>query len=188
MMKNSRLLLKMVIATVLSYFCQGLAHAQSDTSFRHLPDAKQRMPLYVVNDTIISSSLDFVNPANIQSIEVLKDGSKLAPRLKNLTSDGIIYIHFKKQIVIKTKSFTGIKDWLGITADVKFALDGYYVDDTSLVIATEAIYQVDVIKILKQNVQVPDVINVWTLPPAARKGFAPGTPHPTDKPGEIYIR
>ncbi len=187
-MKVSRPLLKTAIAVIFWCFNSAFAIAQTDTAYRYLPDAKQHTPFYVVNDNIITSGLNFVNPIDIDNIYVWKDKAQIPPRLSNLVKDGIIMIKLKKDIKVKTRSFKEIKEWLDIKEDVKFAVDGFYVSDTSFVVATASICQVDVIKKQLQTTWVPEAINIWTLVPAARKGSPHGAPHSTDKPGEIYIR
>jgi hypothetical protein len=177
---------KLLFISLLS-FSSACAMAQTDTIYRHLPDTRQRVPLYVINNHIIGSGLN-INPNDIESINVFKGTENIPPQFRNLSKDGILFINLKKGIEIKTRSFKEIKDWLDIKEGVKFAVDGYFVYDMNLVIATASICQVDVIKKQQQNKSVPDVINIWTLEPGARKGNAPGAPHPMDKPGEIYIR
>ncbi|SEO97509.1 hypothetical protein [Mucilaginibacter sp. OK283] len=186
MMKLDHLTFKKGLGFILLCFSTVLVKAQADTVYRHLPDARQRIPLYVINNQIIGSGLN-INPNDIEAINVFKGTENIPPQFRNLSKDGILFINLKKGIEIKTRSFKEIKDWLDIKEDVRFAVDGFYVDDMNLAVAVSSICQLDVIKKQQQNKSVPDVINIWTLEPGSRKGFVPPPPV-AGKPGVIYIR
>jgi hypothetical protein len=186
MMKLSYLVFKKGLASILLCLSTVLAMAQTDTVYRHLPEAKQRTPMYVINNHIIGSGLN-INPNDIEAINVFKGAENIPPQFRNLSKDGILFINLKKGIEIKTRSFKEIKDWLDIKEDLRFAVDGFYVDDMNLAVAVSSICQLEVIKKQQQNKSVPDVINIWTLEPGSRKGFMPPPPI-AGKPGEIYIR
>jgi len=186
MMKLSYPTFKKGLALMLLCLSTVLVKAQTDTVYRHLPDARQRIPAYVINNHIIGSGLN-INPNDIEAINVFKGAENIPPQFRNLSKDGILFITLKKGIEIKTRSFKEIKDWLDIKEDVRFAVDGFYVDDMNLVVATSSICQLEVIKKQVQNKLVPDVISIWTLEPGSRKGFVPPPPI-VGNPGEIYIR
>lgn len=186
MMKLSYPTFKKGLAFMLLCLSTMLVKAQTDTVYRHIPDAKQRIPTYVINNHIIGSGLN-INPNDIESINVFKGAENIPSQFRNLSKDGILFITLKKGIEIKTRSFKEIKDWLDIKEDVRFAVDGFYVDDMNLAVATSSICQLEVIKKRVQGKSVPDVINIWTLEPGSRKGFVPPPPI-VGKPGEIYIR
>lgn len=160
--------------------------AQSDTIYRHLPVTREKQPLFIINHHIIG--FGNISPNDIDSIQVFKN-SNIPANLKNLDKYGVILVVLKKNIVVKTKSFHEIKEWLGITGNVKFAVDGFFIDDESLLVSTQSITEINVIKNNSTPGKIEDtVINIWTLEPNVRKGSLNLPVKSTDKPGTIYIR
>jgi hypothetical protein len=175
---------KAILLLVLCSFTT-IAFAQLDTltnsTYRHLPDAREKVPLFIINNNIIGALN--VNPNDIKAISVFKGADNIPPMLKNLDKYGIIMITLKKGINVPAKSFNDIKQWLGIKTNVKFAVDGFYVDDTRLMVGTQSIYDINIIR---DDKGAASTINIWTMAPSSRKGNPP--PPPNGKPGEIYIR
>ncbi len=179
--------LRKAILLIMLCSCATVAMAQrdtlKDTVYKHLPDARVDNPLIVINDHIIGALN--VNPNDIKSINVFKDKDNIPPGLKNLGKYGIIMVTLKDGIKVPAKSFDDIKQWLDIKGDVKFAVDGFYVNDQSLLVSTQSVFEINVLRDTKGEVTA---INVWTLAPGARKGGIQ-SPRPANaKPGEIYIR
>lgn len=157
----------------------------ADSLYRHLPDAKKDQPLYIVNSNIITG-VSHINPNDITSINILT-GAEIPANLVNLSRFGIVFITLRKDAKIKTSTFSEIKKEFNIGGKAKFAVDGYFVDDESLLIATHDINEIN-LTWKKLSEGPPDVIiNIWTLAPDARKGFI-YKPNPNDKPGTIRIR
>lgn len=162
------------------------SNSPADSLYRHLPDAKERQPLIIVNSKIITG-LGHINPNDITSLSVLKEREAVPPNLVNLSRFGIITITLKKGVKIETNTFDDIKRRFGVSGNVRFAVDGYFVDDESMLISAQDINEIN-LTWKKNKDGAPDVtINIWMLAPEARKGPVAGR-HPTDKPGEIYIR
>ncbi|WP_428328918.1 hypothetical protein [Mucilaginibacter sp.] len=178
---------KAIIFIVLWIAC--LTVFAQDTTYRKLPDARVDYPLWIINNAIITSSTSNSNSKwldvnKIQNLMVYKDKDTPA-RIKNLGINGVISITTKQVIV--TKTFAEIKDWLNIKGKVQYAVDGFFVDDTSLLIATCAIKEINVIPVTDK----PDetIINIWTLLPKERKGFpAYFKSEHLILPGTVYIR
>jgi hypothetical protein len=156
-----------------------------DTTYRKLPDTRVNMPLCIINSRIIGW-VDILNPDSIKNVNVYKD-NQTPKNLKNLGQYGIVIISTSQYI--KTKTFSEIKNWLDLEGNIKFAIDGFFVDDESLLIATNSINEINVIK---NPTEI--VVNIWTLPTGRRKGEI--VPHPQTSldiipqfpPGTIYIR
>ncbi|HMG10554.1 MAG TPA: hypothetical protein VK609_18710, partial [Mucilaginibacter sp.] len=107
---------------------------------------------------------------------------------KNLSQYGVVTVTLKKTIKTQTKSLREIKEWLDIKADTKFAVDGFFIDDKNLLVATPSITEINILKNNDLSGHLKDVvINIWTLNPANRR-YVPGKRLSTDKPGVIYIR
>ncbi len=158
----------------------------ADSLYRHLPDAKERQPLIIVNSNIIAG-LGHLNPNDITSLSVLKDREAVPPNLANISRFGVLLITLKKDVKIETKTFDDIKKRFGIDGKVRFAVDGYFVDDENMLISAQDINEIN-LTWKKNKDGSPDVtINIWMLTPETRKGPVAGR-RPTDKPGEIYIR
>ncbi|MES2277990.1 MAG: hypothetical protein V4592_18320 [Bacteroidota bacterium] len=174
------------ILIALVFLCHT-AIAQTDTTYRYLSNAKQSAPLVVINSHIIGG-LNSVLPGNIDSIHILKSRADMPANLKNLGKYGVILVKLKKKAKIETKSFREIKKWMNINGGAKFAVDGFFVDDENIVVATRAITQIDVIRDKPEDDLADVVINVWTLAPQGRGPLKHGERLPTDKPGVIYIR
>ena len=185
MMKLSYLAFKKGLAFMLLCLSTVLVKAQTDTTYRHLPATREKIPLYIISPNIIGGG-DAVNVNDVKSLNVLKDHA-VTPPFKNLDKYGVIIITLKETIKVDTKSFNDIKLWLNIKGEVDFAVDGFFIDDKSLLIATASINEINVIKKNPQNKLANTVINIWTLEPGTRKGFVPPPPG-AGKPGEIYIR
>jgi hypothetical protein len=157
--------------------CISIHSLAQDTTYRKLPVAKLNVPTYMINSRIIGG-VDGLNPDSIKTINVYKD--KTVPEnLKNLGQFGIVLISTNQYI--KTKTFAEIKNWLDLEGNIKFAVDGFYVDDETLLIATNSIKEINVI-----NNATEVVVNIWTLPIGRRKGEF--VPPPQTPPGTIYIR
>lgn len=178
--------MKKLIIILLVCFKSLLVIAQSDTVYRHLPVTREKQPLFIINSNIIG--FGNINPKDVDSVKVFKN-STIPANLKNLDKYGVILVILKKNIVVEAKSFGEIKEWLGITGNVKFAVDGFFIDDESLLVSTQSISEINVIKNNNAAGQQKDtVINIWTLEPNARNGNAHFPAKGTDKPGTIYIR
>ncbi|SDH26432.1 hypothetical protein ACRQ5D_07845 [Mucilaginibacter sp. P25] len=156
-----------------------------DSLYRHLPDAKEWQPSIIVNFKIIAG-LGHINPNDVAWLTIFKE--KDAPaNLANLSRFGIITITLKKGVKIETNTCDDIKRRFGVSGKVRFAVDGYFVDDESMLISAQDINEIN-LTWKKNKDGSPDVtINIWMLVPEARKGPIAGR-HSTDKPGEIYIR
>ncbi|XHR94179.1 hypothetical protein ACFJIV_28430 [Mucilaginibacter sp. UC70_90] len=158
----------------------------ADSLYRYLPGAKERQPLIIVNSKIIAG-LGYINPNDITSLSVLKDREAVPPNLANLSRFGVLLITLKKGVKIETNTFDDIKRRFGVSGKVRFAVDGYFVDDESMLISAQDINEIN-LTWKKNKDGSPDVtINIWMLTSETRKGPVAGR-RPTDKPGEIYIR
>ncbi|MFS2187656.1 hypothetical protein ACCC92_13345 [Mucilaginibacter sp. Mucisp84] len=162
------------------------SNSPADSLYRHLPDAKERQPLIIVNSKIITG-LGHINPNDITSLSVLKDREAVLPNLANLSRFGIIMITLKKGVKIETNTFDDIKRRFGVSGNVRFAVDGYFVDDESMLISAQDINEINLTWKKNKDGSPGVTINIWILAPEARKGPVAGR-RPTDKPGEIYIR
>ncbi|MGF7074380.1 hypothetical protein ABIC84_002319 [Mucilaginibacter sp. 3215] len=161
------------------------SNSPADSLYRHLPDAKERQPLIIVNSKIITG-LGHINPNDVTWLTIFKD-KDVPANVANLSRFGIIMITLKKGVKIETNTFDDIKRRFGVSGNVRFAVDGYFVDDESMLISAQDINEIN-LTWKKNKDGSPDVtINIWMLAPEARKGPVAGR-HPTDKPGEIYIR
>jgi len=157
----------------------------SDSLYRHLPDAKEKQPLIIVNSNIITG-LGHINPNDIASLTVLKDRDSPA-NLANLSRFGVISITLKKDVKIETNTFNDIKKRFNIDGKARFAIDGYFVDDESMLISAQDINEINLTWKKNKDATTDVTINIWMLAPEARKGFV-YKPNPNDKPGTIYIR
>lgn len=88
---------------------------------------------------------------------------------------------------IETNTFDDIKRRFGVSGKVRFAVDGYFVDDESMLISAQDINEINLTWKKNKDGSLDVTINIWMLAPEARKGPVAGR-RPTDKPGEIYIR
>ncbi|WP_413669903.1 hypothetical protein ACEN9X_08175 [Mucilaginibacter sp. Mucisp86] len=157
----------------------------SDSLYRHLPDAKEKQPLIIVNSNIITG-LGHINPNDIASLTVLKDRDSPA-NLANLSRFGVISITLKKDVKIETNTFNDIKKRFNIDGKARFAIDGYFVDDESMLISAQDINEINLTWKKNKGATTDVTINIWMLAPEARKGFV-YKPNPNDKPGTVYIR
>ncbi|UOE50120.1 hypothetical protein MTO98_03420 [Mucilaginibacter sp. SMC90] len=157
----------------------------SDSLYRHLPDAKEKQPLIIVNSNIISG-LGQINPNDISLFTVLKDGNVPAS-LANLSKFGVIMITLKKGAKIETSTFNDIKKKFNIKGKARFAIDGYFVDDESMLISAQDINEINLTWKKNKDASSDVTINIWMLVPEARKGGVYRS-NPNAKPGEIYIR
>ena len=157
-----------------------------DALYRHLPDVKENTPLYILNSAIISN-LNLINPKDITGLNILKDDAELPANFKNLKRYGVVSVTLKAGVKIKTKSFKEIGRWLDVKGPVKYAVDGFFIDDETMLIATNSILGLDVVLNKFNDAEAGATINVWTLTPPNRKGLLQ-MKRPADKPGVIYIR
>ena len=157
--------------------CISICSLAQDTTYHKLPNAKENVPTFIINSRIIGW-LDSLNPDYIKTVNVYKD-NQTPKNLKNLGQYGMVLISTSQDI--KTKTFAEIKNWLDLEGNIKLAVDGFFVDDETLLIATNSINEIDVIK---NPTEI--VINIWTLPIGRRKGEF--VPNPKAPPGTIYIR
>ena len=157
----------------------------SDSLYQHLPDAKEKQPLIIINSDIISG-LGHINPNDISSFTVLKD-KNVPANLVNLSRFGVIMITLKKEVKIETNTFNEIKKRFNIEGKARFAVDGYFVDDESMLIAAQDINEINLTWKKNKDASSDVTINIWMLEPEARKGGV-YKPNPNAKPGEIYIR
>jgi hypothetical protein len=169
---------KIILVFFLCFGCCLVSFGQ-DTAYRHLPQTKEFWPTFIINSTIIAGNLDSIPPNQISKIDVLKKPIPIPANLKNISKYGVIMIYTSQDV--KTKTFAEIKNWLNINGNVKYAIDGFFTDDETLLVATNSIKEIDVIKESTEN-----VINIWTLPAGRRKGEF--VPNPKDPPGTVYIR
>jgi hypothetical protein len=177
LLRKAVLLLALCSFTTITFAQQD---PLKDTVYRHLPDAREKVPLFVINDNIIGALN--ISPNDIKAISILKEPN-IPGRLKNLGKYGVVLVTLKDGIKVPTKSLEEVKQWLGINNKVKFAVDGFYVDDATLMIGIQSIFEMNVIRDDKGSAST---INIWTMAPSSRKGNPP--PPPNGKPGEIYIR
>ncbi len=192
--------MKKLIAVLLSVFSAFSAIAQSDSTgtvknhlaanasdslYRHLPDAKEKQPLIIINSNIITG-LEHINPNDIASLTVLKDRDAPA-NLANLSKFGIIFITLKKDVKFETNTFDDIKKRFNINGKARFAVDGYFIDDESMLISAQDINEINLTWKKNKDASSDVTINIRMLAPEARKGFV-YKPNPNDKPGTIYIR
>lgn len=189
-------IMKKIITVLLSVFSTFIAMAQSDSTkavksnasdslYSHLPDAKEKQPLIIVTPNIIMG-LGHINPNDISSLTVLKDGNVPA-NLANLSKFGVIMITLKKEVKMETTTFNDIKKKFNIDGKARFAIDGYFVADESMLISAQDINEINLTWKKNKDASSDVTINIWTLAPEARKGgvYKPNT---NDKPGTIYIR
>jgi hypothetical protein len=186
-MVNNHYIMKKTGLIILLSFTSLFAMAQADTTYRQLPVAKEGAVLFLVNGIIVSDMWS-ISPSGIKTITVLKVGSGMPANIKNLSKYGVILITTKKKIKLDTKKISDFKKWLHINEDVQYALDGFYVDDENLKIATTSINEIDILKKNDEDKLPVTVINIWTLAPRQRGKVVYGGHKPTDKPGVIYIR
>lgn len=193
-------IMKKLIAVLLSVFSTFGAIAQSDSTsavkshvtanasdslYRHLPDAKEKQPLIIVNSNIITG-LGHINPNDIASLTVLKDRDAPA-NLANLSRFGIIFITLKKDVKVETNTFNDFKKRFNIDGKARFAVDGYFIDDESMLISAQDINEINLTWKKNKDASSDVTINIWMLAPEVRKG-AVYKPDPNAKPGTIYIR
>ncbi|MFC0518823.1 hypothetical protein ACFFGT_31710 [Mucilaginibacter angelicae] len=170
------------VYTVKSFFASN----SPDSVYHHLPDAKENVPTHIINANIITN-LNFIDPKTITGINVLKDDAKLPAKFRNLNKYGLITIDVKAGTKINTKSFKEIGKWLNMKGPVKYAVDGFFIDDENMLIATDSILGMEVTLNKYNQTETGATINVWTLAPSNRKGLLQ-VKRATDKPGVIYIR
>jgi len=192
--------MKKLITVLLSVFSAFSAMAQSDSTnavkshltanasdslYHHLPNAKEKQPLIIINSNIISG-LGHINPNNIASLKVVKDNNAPA-NLANLSRFGILFLTLKKDVKFETSTFGDIKKKFNIDGKARFAIDGYFIDDENMLISAQDINEINVTWKKNKDASSDVIINIWMLEPEARKGFV-YKPNPNDKPGTIYIR
>ena len=170
--------MKKLLVFVLLCLKISFATAQADSSTYHLPEARNGMPLVVFNQHIIGSLN--INPNDIETVTVTKDSAVIVPGFKNPGRFGIVWITLKKQVKVDVHTFKEIKNWFNITDSVRFAVDGYFIDDENLQVVTQSIAGIDILKNNQQNYKGPNTINVRTVGPSISKSKA--------KPGEIILR
>lgn len=99
----------------LSVIGNGQLGEEPDVRIRGTISRYKTKPLYVV-DGVFLDNMSFVNPSDIQSIEVLKDASSLAV-FGNLGANGVIIVTTKRAATGKTtinlSTYTGIKSVTG---------------------------------------------------------------------------
>jgi 4-amino-4-deoxy-L-arabinose transferase-like glycosyltransferase len=179
--------MKKAVFVALLSFTTLFAIAQTDTTYRQLPVvAIDNVVVFLTNEQVLIQDLAVINPQNIKHISVLKDKASIPESFKNLGKYGVILVTTKKKVSIATRRFAEVKEWFHINEPVQYALNGFYVDDENLQLATASINEVNIFR--KGNEFPVTVINIWTLLPKQRNGMPHGGRKPTDKPGVIYIR
>ncbi|HEY2582016.1 MAG TPA: hypothetical protein VGI43_09420 [Mucilaginibacter sp.] len=177
---------KLFLSTI---FCiVSVATFAQDSTYKKLPEARTNVPLVIINSNIIGG-LTELNPSLIQSINVYK-GEKVPANLKNLGMYGVIAIETKQ--IVKTKSLQEIKAWFEVVGNVSFAIDGFFVTDESLMIATSDIAGINIISLPEKKGDMiinEMVINIKTRFAVEKKpGPQDVKRNPNDPPGTIYIR
>ena len=157
----------------------------TDTLYRHLPGAAENNALIIINDKIIARTTD-LNPQDVSFISVLKD-SGIPKNLFNIARYGLVRINLKPGIKIDATRLTDLKKLYTTKGKVKFALNGYFIDDESLLIEKAAMIRIDQIRNNYWDPLSAITLNIWTVNPDLLR--APTDERrPTDKPGVIYIR
>ncbi|AYL98633.1 hypothetical protein [Mucilaginibacter celer] len=157
----------------------------ADTLYRHLPGAAECNALLIINDKIIARTLD-INPQDVSFISVLKD-KNIPKNLFNNARYGLVRINLKRGIKIDAIRLPDLKKLYTTKGKVKFALNGYFIDDESLLIEKKALIRIDQIRDNYWDPLSAVTINIWTVNPDMLRAPTHDR-RPTDKPGEIYIR
>jgi hypothetical protein len=174
---------KTITLLLMGLIIHSFLFAQSDI-YKCYDIHKINVPTCVLNNKILIGDLiyfyDSTMTSKIKSIEVYK-GTDIPKNLSNLGKYGVVEINAPYQL--ETKSIAEIKNWLGINENqVWIAIDGFLLDDDSLLIASEAISE---IAIVKNKTRVIGV-NIWTLRPENRNGIITTTP--SNNGDRIFIR
>ena len=171
---------KVIVFVIFGLIINSLILAQID-NYKCLDTQKKEVPTFLLNDKILIGDLlylyDSITINKINSMNVFK-GNDIPKRIQNLGKYGVVLITAPFQL--DTKTIPEIKKWFNINDDkIKIAIDGFILDNDSILIATEAINE---IKIIKNNNKVIG-LNIWTLLPENRNGI---TTYKDD--GKIHIR
>jgi hypothetical protein len=171
---------KAILFVTLGLIINANIWAQND-NYRCLGDQKKDVPTFLLNGNILIGDLlylyDSTAVKKIKSLNVLKENDT-PNRIQNLGKYGIIEINAPFQL--DTKTIPEIRKWFNINDDkIIIAVDGFILDNESLLIATEAISEIKVIK----NKNKVIGLNIWTLLPENRNGV---TTYKDD--GKIHIR
>jgi hypothetical protein len=121
---------------------------------------KHSNPLYIANDVVICG--EQLDTTLLVSVDVLKC-PKAFYRFNYAGVNGAIIIKTRQEF--KTVTVTSIRDEKYIKGNVIYALNGYYLTDTTLKISIDAIREIEInkTKVYKGINPRPTIINIWTL-------------------------
>lgn len=158
---------KLIVFLLIGLFVNSIVSAQKN-HYIFLNNKKKDVPTYLINSRILVGDLianDSTIVKKIKSLKVYKS-NETPKNIYNLGQYGIIDISVDREI--DTKTIPEIKKWFNIKDEkVKIAIDGFILDNESLLIATDAISEINVIK--KDN--KIECLNIWTLTPNNRDGI-----------------
>lgn len=132
----------------------------NEIPFNSVSGTKHSNPLIIANGIVVSGKQ--LDTTLIQNISILKCPEAFY-KFNYAGVNGAIIIQTKQEF--KTVTPNSIRDKKAIEGQVVYALNGYYLTDTSLQISSKAIKSIDIFitKGASGINQSPTVINIWTL-------------------------
>jgi hypothetical protein len=127
---------------------------------------KHSNPLYIANGIVIRGQQ--LDTTLLENISVLKCPDAFY-KFNYAGVNGAILIQTKQEF--KTVTPISIRDKKGIEGKVIFALNGYYLTDTTLLISNKAIKEIEILstKSVDNINSNQTLINIWTLTKKERK-------------------
>lgn len=154
-----------------------------DALYRHFPDAAAGNALLIINNKIIAGSNMRFDSTDVASFRLIKDG--IVPKnIFNLSRYGVVLINLKANPKFEVTSLAAIKKFFNPKGKANFALNGYFIDDESLLIEKAAITRIDLFKYNPQNPLSAVTFNIWTINPDNR--VVPMAEE--SKPNNNYVR
>ena len=129
-------------------------------SFNSISGTKHSNPLYIANDIVVRGQE--LDTTLLENISVLKCPDAFY-RFYYAGINGAIVIKTKQEF--KTVTPILIRDKKSIKGEIIYALNGYYLTDSTLKISTKAIKEIEffITKKSRGMNPSPTVINIWTL-------------------------
>ena len=153
--------MKRILITIIFTFF--LSNSYSQDSYLKLPGIKSNCPTIIIEkDIIANGNVIETKKELITELNVLKDKpSRKEHKFFNLTENGIVFVTLNKKTAFKTQS--ELNDFFGIDKNNGVYVNGYLIEHSDYKIATESIFEIELIDPDSENKLANKVINVWTL-------------------------
>ncbi|MCB2410864.1 hypothetical protein [Hymenobacter lucidus] len=174
---------------VLGFCSVALTSQAQETTFYSRPQAPTSDPIFVLNSTVIINGIvaDFTAEDNqaITKMMVYKGPSspgaqEIPSHLQNISPVGVIDITSPKRV--RSQSFPQLGRQLGLRGPLRFAINGYPLNQTAVAALRIAPGAIGQIHIVRPTAEQPETrVDIWLVPP-------PKPDYSKYPPGTIFLR